>query len=72
MRMALTVLTLVLNVLSILLLAATVVSVKLDMAAQIVCFVFAGVLALNSVAIQFGGRFGAARPKRDEVVGAFD
>jgi hypothetical protein len=61
MRMVLTVVTLILNVLSILLLAATVV-----------CGVFAALLVLNGVAIQFGGRFGGAPPKGDQIVGAFD
>ena len=72
MRMALTVLTLLLNLLSIVLLLMTVVSMKLDPSAQIVCLAFSGVLALNCATIQFGGRFGGRAPKRDEVVGAFD
>ena len=72
MRMALTVVTLILNALSILLLAATVVSMKLDLASQAVCGVFAALLVLNGVAIQFGGRFGGSPPKGDQIVGAFD
>ena len=72
MKIALTALVVVLNVLSILILAATVLTIKLSVAAEMVCVVFAGVLVLNTLAIQFGARFGPRKPPSSDLVSTFD
>jgi len=72
MRLALTIVTMALNLLSGALVVFTLFAIRMTAGGQIACWVFLGLLCLNALAIQFGARFGSPRPDRQQMVSTFD